>query len=380
MITIEELTRPTTPDEAFEQFLSIVEGTGLPVRTWKRGRPLRVILRVVATAYANFTQTVAEANKAGFRTLAKGGWATLNARYGYNVERIVATFATGELTLYNSGGGLFELEPGELRAINGATGKAYTNTTAVTLGPGATIAIPIRAVEIGTPSNAAPLEIDELETVLPGVSCSNHAAVVGSDDETDEDLAQRSLDKLGTLSPSGPRGAYAFAVRSATRPDGSPVNINRVRVSPSSSTGTVTIHVASPAGPPNVDDVAYAADSVEALARPDTVTATVLAATPVPVARTLTVWARRTNGVSGDDIKTLVEAALARELAVYPIGGIPKPPTQLDGYLYADFIAGVAKAAHPSIYDVDGASPDLPLAPGQVAILSSSVTVRLVDV
>jgi phage-related baseplate assembly protein len=260
------------------------------------------------------------------------------------------------------------------------TGKAYTNTGAFTLAPGATITIPIRAVEIGTPSNASPGDIDELETVLPGVACTNAAAVVGTDEESDEDLAQRSLDKLGTLAPNGPRGAYLYAVRTARRPDGSPVNINRVRVSPSSSTGVVTIYVASPAGAPTPDDVEHAAASVEALARPDTVTASVLPATEVPVTRTLTVWARRTDGVSAAAIKALVEAALVRELSTYPIGGIPKPPTQLDGFLYADFIAGVAKSADPTIYDVDGAGPDLPLAEGQVAILSTTITVRLVDV
>ena len=115
------------------------------------------------------------------------------------------------------------------------------------------------------------------------------------------------------------------------------------------------------------------------IARPETATATVAAATPVTITRTLTVWAKRTDGVAAADIKSLVETALVREAPSYPIGGIPKPPST-QGYVYADFISGVAKAAHSTIFDVDGAGADVALAAGEVAVFAISANVRLVEV
>ena len=94
---------------------------------------------------------------------------------------------------------------------------------------------------------------------------------------------------------------------------------------------------------------------------------------------TLTVWARRTAGVSADDIKLMVLAALSQMIETYPIGGIRKPPS-LQGYLYADAVAGTAKAAHASIFDVDGVGSDMAINAGEVATLEATVNVTIVDV
>ncbi len=77
-------------------------------------------------------------------------------------------------------------------------------------------------------------------------------------------------------------------------------------------------------------------DSIEAVARPDSVTANVVAAIERPLSSTLTVWAKRVEGVSADEIKTFVEDALVAAIAIYPIGGIPKPPLT-QGYLLLRF-------------------------------------------
>lgn len=213
---------------------------------------------------------------------------------------------------------------------------------------------------------------------MPGVTVTNLGAVAGIDAETDAELRDACKAKLGSLSVRGPRGAYEYAVRVATRLDGSPVNVNRLSVSSSSSTGIVNVYVASPSGAPLADDILRVGESIEAVARPEAVTVNVLAATSVAVVRDLTVWAKRLDGVSADDIKAMVEQALLAELVTYPIGGYKKPPSD-QGYLYGDFIAGVAKAAHASIFDIDGSGADVALGPGEVADLESTVTVRLVE-
>lgn len=383
MISIEELLAPVTGDQQLEKFLVTLEALGLKPRDWREGGSLRTILRIVADAYAGFAKSMLGFVRAGFLETSDGGWLTLLAYYVYGVTRIEASFATGQVTLFNGGGGIYTggsaIQIGGLVLENALTGKTYTNIAIVELSPGQTLTIDIQATEIGTASNATPGTVTKLQTVLPGVTSTNAVSVVGADAEKDPDLRQRCRDRLAIISGRGPRGAYAYAVRSAVRTDGSPVDVNRLSVSPSSSTGIVTIYVASASGAPAPADLAFISTSIETHARPDTVTVNLLAATPVAFSKSITVWAKRVDGVSAADIASLVQASLLAMITEYPIGGIPKPPVT-QGYLYADNVAGTAKAAHSSIFDVDGVGSDVLMNPGEVATLATTLDVRIVDV
>lgn len=351
---------------------------GLPVHTWRKGGALRVIVRALAGMYAAFTRVMAAFIRSGFLETASGAWLTLLAYYVYGVTRREATFAREKLRLTNTGGGLYDHGPGEVRALAPATGKVYVSTEAFVLAPGESILVEFQAVEVGSASSAAAGTITEWETTLERVTVTNERAFIGTDEEGDEETRQACKDRLGALSPRGARGAYALAVRNARRADGSPVNVNRNAISPSSSTGTVTIHVAAPSGAPAPEDLAAIVDSIERSARPDTVTVHVLPAKAVHYARTLTIWARRTDGVSADHIKALVESAFVRESPSYPIGGLPKPPSK-QGYLYGDRVSAIAGNAHPTIYDVDGAEGDIPIGAGEVITFAVTANVRLVE-
>ena len=379
-LSIEDLISPPSADQTLETFLSELETLGIPVRSWRTGGVARTILRVVANTYAGYAALMAEAIRAGFLETARGDWLTILARNTFNVERRAATFATGEVQLVNTGGGIFSYGADEVRFLRPSDGKAYTNTEAFTLNPADTLLVPVRAVEAGSDSSAPPDTITALETVLLLVAVTNPEAVVGSDAESDAELRQRCKDRLGAISVRGPRSAYSYAVSSALRDDGSPVDINRSSISPSSSTGVVTVYCASPSGTPLEADLDIVRQSIEDIARPDSVTANVLAVTEVPVDRTFTVWVRRTAGLSVDDIENYVNDALIRRVSEYPIGGIPKPPSS-QGYLYADWLAGVIEGAHDTIYDVDAdVETDVALDPGEVATLSTTLDVRIVDV
>jgi phage-related baseplate assembly protein len=377
-LSLDDLVKPLTADEVLETFLSTLETLGVKARSWRTGGVARTILKVVATSYASYTTVQANFIKSAFLDYAAGDWLTLAAKQIFNVDRRAATFATGKLTLVNNSVSVYTRAAQAVRFRNPTTKKVYTNVAGFTINPGQTLEIDVVAIELGTASNAAPGTIVEFETVLFGVACTNAAAVVASPAESDTDLKVRCRAKQATISVRGPRDAYVYAVTSALRIDGTPVDINRSQISPSSSTGTVTVYVASPAGAPIAGDITAVAESIEAVARPDSVTVSVLAATTVPLARTLTVWARRQNGVSSSDISALVNAALIDAIAAYPIGGLPKPPVT-QGYLYADFLAGVVKSAHASIYDVDGTGSDVALNPGEVATLATTITVRVID-
>ncbi len=376
--SIDELIAPATEAQTLERFLVNLETLGLKPRDWRSGGVARSILRAVAKTYAGYTTVMAEFVRGGFLELATGVWLTRTAKYVYGVDRRPATFATGFVTLTNAGSshGPFAADTQVVKWTSG--NKSYRITEAFSLSPSEVKTVAIKAVEAGSSSSAPATQISAFETPLIGVTVSNASPVVGNDEESDPELRQRCLDKLSALSLRGPRGAYRYAVTSATRTDGSPVDINRFAISPSSSTGVVTVYCASPSGVPVTTDLDFVKDSIEKWARPDSVTVNVLAATSVTVTRSITVYATYTEGVSATDIKALVEAAITPISKTYPIGGIVKPATT-QGYLWANYVEGVIKAAHASIFDVTGWGADVALAAGQVATLSVTVDVRIAE-
>lgn len=378
-LAIDDLIDPPTEDEIFETFLDELEAFDIPARSWRKAGVARTILRVVAKTYSGFGKIISEAIRSGFLETARGEWLTLLARNVFNVERREATFASGKIRLVNGGGGIFSFAPDAARFLWTAKGKAYVNSEAFTLNPGDDKLVTIRAVEAGSASSAPPDEITKIETTMLGVTATNPAAVVGTDAEPDEELRAACKNKLGAISVRGPRSAYAYAVRTATLEDGSPVNINRFSITPSSSTGVVTVTVASPEGSPTVEDIDGVVEAIETYARPDSVTANVVAAVEKALTKTITVWAKRSEGVSAAEIKTFVDDALVDAIAKYPIGGIPKPPST-KGYLYADFLSGTITSAHSSIYDVDGVGDDIELDPDEVVTLAATVNVRVIEV
>lgn len=379
MISISDLLASPTGDEVLEKYLSMLETIGVAARSWREGGGPRTILRIVANAQAELMTSLLAFVRAGFLETSEGGWLTLLAYSVYLVTRISATFATGTVTLTNAGGGIYTLLAGELVVGNLLTGKTYTNLADFTLNPGVSLPVDVRAIEQGSASNGIPGAVTKMVSVLAGVTVTNAAAIVGSNEELDADLRARCLNRLAIIGGKGPRGAYAFAVKSAVRGDGSPVDINRQRIVPNPLTGVVSVYVASPAGAPAGTDLPFIVAAIEQYARPDSVTAAVVAAAPVALTASITVWAKRQDGLTAPDLGTLVQASLLAMIQSYPIGGIAKPPST-QGYLYADGIAGAAKAAHPAIFDVDGVGGDLALAANEVATLATTVDVRLVEV
>src|SRR6185369_2301132 len=197
MLSLSDLISPMTPEQAEAAILATAVNLGFPVTSWKKGGVALSIVAVVAWVYSTFTQIAVLAIGGGLLEYSTAGWLTLLARNCYGVERITATFAKAALgiTLTNDGGGLYEIEPGQLTfsAIIGGVKRTYRNTSGGTLspGPGTTLKLDISANEIGAGSNASPGTITTMDTVLLGVSCSNDILVLGQDEEKDEPLRQR---------------------------------------------------------------------------------------------------------------------------------------------------------------------------------------------
>lgn len=380
MIAISDLFTPLTAAQVQSNIIASLVTLGIPANTWRKGGAYSSIVAVVAAIVAGFTQVMSAFIQSAFLDYASGGWLQLLAYYVYGVTPIAATFATGEATFTNTGGGVFDLVPGACTIKNPTTSAVYTNVDELVLNPGDVVTIGVQASVIGSASTSGPGAITQIVTTMLGVTVTNAASVVGNDIEQDADLQQRCRDSRGTSSARGPRSTYSYWAKSAPRADGSIVNINRATQTPFSSTGQVTVWCASPSGAPDSSDLAYADAAMRANSVPDTVTLTTLAASEVPLTSSLVIWAKATAGLVGADVAAAAQTALIAAVASYPISGIPTPPTT-QGYLYASFVEGICKSVHPSIFNVTGMAADLALNAGQVATYAvPSITVRIVQV
>lgn len=376
MIDATTLLTPLDQDVVFNEWMSALEDAGVPSDSWRVGGPMRTLMRIIAATIVAAWTVIIGAISGGFLETAAGNWLTLLAFYVYGVTRISATFASGNLTVTNSGGGLYgPFAPGEFIALNPTTKAAYANTTTITINPGQTLTVPVQALVAGSSSTSSAATVTALQTPLSQVTVTNPADLVGLDEQTDTDLKTLCMLKLGALSLLGPRDAYAYAIRTAND-NGNPVDVNRSSITRTSSTGTVAVVCASPGGTPTPGDLTAVADNIEAVARPDTVTVSVAAATVVASSQIVTVYAVTTAGLDAPTLQSLVQDAITALQSTYPIGGLSKPPST-QGYLFASDLTGAAKAAHAAIFAVDGFT-DIALGSGQVAEITLSVTVRFV--
>lgn len=372
-LSITDLLNPLTGDQIRANMVTALVGMGIPADKWKQGGVASTILTIVAQMFAAFQNLIVQGIGSAFLPTATGGWLTLVALNVFNVARITATFATGNLTLTNSGGGTFTFAAEAAQFQDSATSKTYVNSASFTLLPSSSLTIPITAMEIGTASNAIIGGVDTIVTSMLSVSCTNTAPVLGTDDESDTALRARCVAKLGSLSVRGPRNAYSYAVLSALNA-GVPVNINRVAVNVTPATGTVNVYMASPSGPPTTGDFAAAEANVEAIARPDAVSVLYFAASTVPYTAHITVWTLAVPGLAAADFVTGIQAALDTFFETYPIGGISASGFAISQGVFASNIDGIIKAAFPSIFAISGAV-DLALTGAQVAINNVALTI-----
>lgn len=378
MLTIEQLTAKLTSDEVLERYLEALETLGVPARSWVPAGKLRTVMRVTSIVFAGLTETIRLFVDSGFVDRAEGVWLTRLARYVYGVDRIPATFARGTLTIVNEGGGVYSFGPREVTAKT-SDGRLFVNVASLTIGALATVDATFEALEAGSKNSAAAGTISSFETTISSrVTCSNAGALIGTDEELDPNLRDRCKAAPGARSPNGPRAAYVYAITSAKRLDGTPVDVNRYTVSPSSDDGTVTIRVASPSGPPLPEDLDAIRTSIETLARTDTDTVNVAGTTVVVVPRTFTAWARSSPGVKDEAVRKPSEDALIALERDYPIGGIAKSVGG-QGYLYSDAMKAAIKTAHPLVFDVDvDVDTDVALSTSQIPRIAATIVVRFV--
>ena len=376
-VAVSALIQPMTGEITLAVIIASLVSMGIRADLWpKEGVAISCMTAVSNLFAAAFNASILPAIKSGWLPTAMGNWLEWLALYMYGVAKVHATFATGQVTLTNSGGATFNFNPFEVTFQNVDTQATYTNTDPIALAAGpSTQTIHIQATEQGTASNAIPGQVTVIVTTMLGVTANNTAAVLGIDDQSDASLQLECWNAIAANSPFGPRQSFAYAVQTALNSvTFSPVNVNRFTISPSSHTGQVAVVVASPTGAPDPNDVTGVANNIEAIARPECVTVSVTGATTVVDADTLVVYVTATVGLDAGTVQTAIVDALTAFFQTYPIGG--RTVGSFSG-LFASAIDGVCFGAWPGVFDVQGAN-DLALTSGQVATNSTTVDVRLV--
>lgn len=327
--------------------LAVAEAIGLPVSSWQTGDPTRSLYHLESEILAAIEDLAIGFISSGFLDEAEDGWREVLAKQVFNVDVPDPTYATTDVELTNAGGGLYDgLEAGDLIFKNSTTGKTYTSTTGGDLlsGPGTTLTVTVVADEAGSDSSAAAGEIDEMVTVLLGVTCTNATAAVGVDLWDAATTIQQCRDKLGSFSPNGPKEAYAYVARNSELTGTSVVT--RVRVYADSDTGDVTVYLAGAGGSVAEADRALVEDAILTWATPLCITPTVLSATPVTVAITYQLWVYKRLNKTEAEIEEEVEEALETMFAARPIGGDIVPPATT-GAIYRSLIESTIRGLYP---------------------------------
>lgn len=371
MISLAALLVEETKEQIYAYAIGIAQSLGLPVSSWQAGDPTRSLYHVEATLLATLEKVVVGYIKSAFLDYATGEWLEILAKQVFNVDVPPATYAETSLVLTNTAGGYYSIEPGDLTFKNSITGKTYRNSTGGILqsGPGTALTVSVVAEEAGSASSAGAAEIDELVTTLLGVTCSNPTAAVGVDKQDEEVTRQQCRDKLGSLSPNGPKEAYSYVARNAdltgTR------GVTRARVYTPDAVGTVVVYLAGPSGAVSVPDRALVEDAIVKWSVPLTATPSVLSATNLVVPVTYQIWLYTSANRTVLEVQADVAAALQQMFARRPIGGdviVPGGP----GALYQSIIESTIREAFPGhAFRVAVSSPatDVAMMAGEVAVL-----------
>lgn len=369
-LSLASLLIQETKEQIYAYALGVAESLGLPVSSWQAGDPTRSLYHVESRLLATLEAVVVGYIKSGFLDYAEGDWLDIVAEQFFGVIVPDATYAATSVTLTNTGGGFYTIEPGDLTFKNPTTEKTYRNTSGGILasGPGTTLTIAVEADEPGSESSAGATEISELVTGLLGVTCTNATAAVGVDKQDPAVTKQQCRDKLGSLSPNGPKEAYSYVARNfeltGTRA------VTRVRVYSASDTGDVTVYLAGPGGGSLEPDRALVEAAIARWCTPLCITPSVYSATNVTVPISYQLWIYESVNKTALEVQADVSRALQQMFATRPIGGDIVPPA-LTGALYQSLIESTIRGVYPQAFRVVVATPatDVALANGDVAVL-----------
>lgn len=416
MISLAQLLQATTKAAATQAILDTATAVGFPITSWQNNRAGRTLIAVLATIYAAFTAVAVNfAAAGGYLSTAQAGWLRLLAQELFGVSWNPSSYATGFETLTSTAAVPYTFSPGGLTFTNPTTKVSYVNVYdggtlygalpgLATLPAGGSITIPVQALAPGSASNAVSSAVTVMSPAFLGVTVTNANPIQGTDDETDIALRGRCDAKRGALSPNGAAGAYLYWAQSI-RLDASgapvypppvsdqavydvaiPIDVNRVRVSVQSATGTVNVWLGGSGGAAIgsvVSTVDYALLTYVVPAATTLLTG-VSGGTGCHISTVNVVYTAELDpsfGVSALDAQAAIKAGLAAyfgDVQRNPIGARSKVANG-QPYIYVNVLESVivnslaAAGLPPAIVTADVSLPitDVPISVSTLAVLGS---------
>lgn len=375
IVSITELVTARTADQITTEELAALTAASFPVDSWGSGGAARSLLRADALALATAEGIVAKLALGAYGSTASQageGWLDLFMQSRFSLDRIEATYATGEVVLtVPSGAGPFSVPAGGLLVTDGALRWRSTNTITVNVTSASPVTFTVRAELSGIVGNAANNTITRIVSpALPGVTCNN--PVIGATStwltlsainrEGDVAYLARGRARWATLGSGFTRDAVAYWCRSAEVSAGVNAGCTRIAFGAPAGDGSYTVYVASATGPlagPSVTAVQTELD----LRKPITDEPTVVAATQSTITVVGTVRFKTTA-------TTAERAAVTAAITAY-VNALDMPS---DGDSTTVDIAGIHAAIYAAalgrIADVDLSSPsgDTTVSLGSVAV------------
>ena len=259
--SVTEILTAKTADTLVTEQLAVMAAADppLPVTAYQPGSAALTLIEAEAEALADVHTTVGQLGASAFLGEATGDWLTLRAKSTFDLDRILATYTLGSVTLACSAlAGPETITPGAL-VITTPSGLLYrsTNTTSITVASGGTASVPMRAEGSGTDYNVSLAGATIVTPAAAGLSVSAASGVswittTARNEETDAELVTRCRARWATLAfGAGTRAAYEYVLRSATMDNtetGTSCGVTRVGFAPALGTGAVGIAIAGSNG------------------------------------------------------------------------------------------------------------------------------------
>lgn len=392
--SIKDLVRNFTREILLDDFKQVGSALGLPSETFEDGDPIEAVLVIFSERLSELWNTwIVRAIRAGVLDYAEGPWLTLKAALDFETERREKTFAGFSLVVENRGVGFNNFVPGDIRVQNEAK-KTFTNVTSGTLGawagsgPYPTVTLDFSADEAGTGSNTPIGGIQTTPVAAPASVYvqTNTKAIAGTDEEEDPALVKRARLATGPLSPAGPKSAFEYVALSAKRPDGTSVDVTRVKTVPVGG-GKLKVYLAGATGPTAGDmatagtDVFIVWTQLLLLANPVGLKVEAYSATEVPLAFVLNLIVDDGALITDDEADLAASTAVDAFFRTLPIGG-QRTSESGPGYVFASEVTAKASEAAQAIIRAtatDELSADVELAEDEVATASYSVVIKRVS-
>lgn len=303
MITLTAALIARTPEQILQQLMADlatagVDATGFDTYSVERALP-ELDAKALSVEENIRVQVVKGMVLEEAATLEDPAWLRRLAKSWYQVEWLPATKAVHTFKLTNeTTGGPFTFGPRQLVATT-ADGILFRSVDGGTInaGVGQTLELLFSAEKAGIIGNIGAGQITKLVTGIPGVAIENEVGslvAAGVEDETNQQLVDRSHARWSTLGAGGHSAAFLYLVRQAAP------TVTRVFVRDDNpgGPGTVYLYLSNPAGPATAEELAAAIAYLAPLKPLGSGPVSLFASTPVIVNVAGTLYTDGTNAAA----------------------------------------------------------------------------------